>query len=873
MQAFELAHQTTAKLADGINQVVSTARRERSGAVAFPAGPSLLKARDDEYFRLSDTFTAGFAGRKPVFGYGGLGEYVFYRTYARLKDDDTKESFYDVVCRVVEGTYEIQRRWCRSMHIPWDLLKAQDSAQEMFQYIWDFKFLPPGRGLWCMGTPFMWQRGSACLNNCAFVSTEDIVVDPAEPFCFLMDMSMLGVGVGFDTKGANQVMINKPTSGRRTLCRIADSREGWVGAVRLKIDSYTIDPDIGQIDYDASEIRPAKTPIRGFGGLASGPEILLQLLTDLDVVFSRCVNRTLSSVEITDIMNIIGACIVAGQVRRTAEIGFGEPDDEAYMTMKDYRLYPEECRRWRWASNNSVFGRVGMKYDKIVNQMAVNGEPGIIWLENMRDYGRLIDGKQPGIDANVRGTNPCLTGETTLDLGDGNHRNLRDLWIAGGCKPYDPTLKTFEEKAAFYGTIAINNGYEQSVATNVYRTAVDAKVVRVSFIDGRHLDATPNHPFIVLDCADQEWRMPAGRLKPGDRIPYSNTELARFATSKDERGSSRAATIKSVEQLVGLVEIFCLTEQKRNTIAVNGLIVGNCGEQSLESYELCCLVETFPTNHRDDKEYLRTLKFAYLYGKTVTILPTHNPRTNSVMLRNRRIGLSQSGVPQALHKFGRHTMMVGFCDAGYHEITKWDRLYSRWLCIPMSNKRTCLKPSGTVSLVAGAWPGIHYQEATSYWRTVRDSKDSPLVKAFIEAGYRVEPAQTDPDRTVVIYFGVNDDPTLRTIGQVSVWEQFCNVVDYQTYWTDNQPSCTIKFKQEDKDQVRLCLETFDNRLKAISVLPFEDHGYAQAPYQPTSREEVDAYNARLKPVDFVKVINGDAQMIKGCDGDQCTTNN
>ena len=65
-----------------------------------------------------------------------------------------------------------------------------------------------------------------------------------------------------------------------------------------------------------------------------------------------------------------------------------------------------------------------------------------------------------------------------------------------------------------------------------------------------------------------------------------------------------------------------------------------CLEQTLESYELCCLVETFPTNHESLEDYLTTLKYAYLYAKTVTLGKTHWPDTNRVMLRNRRIGCS-----------------------------------------------------------------------------------------------------------------------------------------------------------------------------------------------------------------------------------------
>ena len=139
---------------------------------------------------------------------------------------------------------------------------------------------------------------------------------------------------------------------------------------------------------------------------------------------------------------------------------------------------------------------------------------------------------------------------------------------------------------------------------------------------------------------------------------------------------------------------------------------------------------------------MRTLKFAYLYAKSVTLLPTHNARTNHVMLRNRRIGLSQSGIVQAFAKFGRRRVLTEFCDAGYQEIKRWDSIYADWLCIQKSIKVTSVKPSGSVSLLAGATPGIHYPEAGTYWRTVRVAKDSVLVKILSDAGYRIEPSIT-----------------------------------------------------------------------------------------------------------------------------------
>lgn len=77
--------------------------------------------------------------------------------------------------------------------IPWDSNEMKYEAEEMYDRIFHMKFLPPGRGLWAMGTPFCHEKKFyAALNNCAFVSTAEISRDPTEPFCFLMDASMLG---------------------------------------------------------------------------------------------------------------------------------------------------------------------------------------------------------------------------------------------------------------------------------------------------------------------------------------------------------------------------------------------------------------------------------------------------------------------------------------------------------------------------------------------------------------------------------------------------------------------------------------------------------------------------------------------------------
>ena len=159
-------------------------------------------------FKLSENFINKFKRRKAPFGFNGLGELVFMRTYSRIKENGKNERWWETVQRVVEGTYSMQMNHIESHQLGWNPWQAQKSAQDMYERIFNMKFLPPGRGLWAMGTPITEEKNLyAALNNCAFVSTKTLKEDYAKPFCFLMDASMLGVGVGFDTKGAGEIIV------------------------------------------------------------------------------------------------------------------------------------------------------------------------------------------------------------------------------------------------------------------------------------------------------------------------------------------------------------------------------------------------------------------------------------------------------------------------------------------------------------------------------------------------------------------------------------------------------------------------------------------------------------------------------------------
>lgn len=666
-------------------------------------------------FRIGSDFVSSYKDKKAPFGYtdavgNSVGEITFLRTYSRLKEDGTKETWVDVCERVINGMYSLQKDHCKTNRLPWNDAKAQASAKEAFDRLFNLKWTPPGRGLWVMGTELVNKHlNSAALQNCAFVSTAEMnKMNPAKPFAFLMEASMLGVGVGFDDLGADKdFQIYKPKKEELTTIVIEDSREGWVESMSALLNSY-LKGDQGAVEFDYSQIRPAGAPIKTFGGTAAGHKPLEKLHNYIRKIFDGRDGEKLTRVDIADIGNLIGVCVVSGNVRRSAELLLGRLDDETFLNLKNSAVFPERnsydsaSPGWGWMSNNSVATNVGEDLSAIVEGIALNGEPGVIWLDMSRKYGRLADPP-----------------------------NNKDWRVAG----YNP-----------------------------------------------------------------------------------------------------------------------------------------CAEQSLESYECCTLVETYLNRHSSLEDYKRTLKFAYLYAKTVTLLPTHWVETNAIMQRNRRIGTSMSGVADFADRLGMPTLRE-WMDGGYKVIQGYDNSYSEWLGIRESIKTTTVKPSGTVSILAGESPGVHWTPGGKFFlRAIRFSNDDPMVPLFKMANYQVEPASESPETTSVVFFPIKSGST-RSEKDVTIFEKMSLAATAQRYWSDNSVSVTISFDaEEEKGHVGTVLHMYDGQLKTVSFLPQGNHTYPQMPYTQISEEEYEKMALNLLPIDFSGVYAGLAADAIGdayCTTDAC----
>jgi len=267
---------------------------------------------------------------------------------------------------------------------------------------------------------------------------------------------------------------------------------------------------------------------------------------------------------------------------------------------------------------------------------------------------------------------------------------------------------------------------------------------------------------------------------------------------------------------------------------------------------------------------LRTLKYAYLYAKTVTLGKTHWPDTNRVMLRNRRIGTSVSGIAQFITNRGLGVLR-DWLESGYDEIKKWDEMYSDWLCIQPSIKITSVKPSGTVSLLAGSTPGLHYPESRFYIRRVRLAKSSKLITPLENAGYKIEPAYGSEESTVVVEIPIDEGDGIRTKKDLTMWEQLALAAFMQRHWADNAVSATITFDPEtESDQLPFALNYFQYQLKGISFLPRVEKGaYRQMPYEEITESEYDNMKTNLKYLSLIHIEGEMANPEKYCGNDTC----
>lgn len=608
--------------------------------------------------------------------WSSVGYLTFKRTYAReVPGQNRTEEFPETIDRILKA--------CR------DQLNAGFTKEEenrLREYFLTLKASVAGRFWWQLGTATVDRLGLASLQNCAFT----VIDHPIRPFCWAMDMLALGSGVGYNLQREHvdklppvKPWFKPPTrvdNGGADFI-IPDSREGWVKFLgkTLKAAFLSDSPEKGTFTYSTQAVRGRGTPIKGFGGVASGPEDLCWGVNEISKLLMRRRDRKIRPVDALDIMNIIGHIIVAGNVRRSAQIAIGDPDDVEYLLAKRWDM--GAIPSWRAMSNNSVVcNDMSQLHEYFWDGYEGRGEPyGLINLELSRACGRLGETQYP--DPDVQGYNPCA-------------------------------------------------------------------------------------------------------------------------------------------------------------------------EQSLASFETCCLAEVFLPNVTCREELYDICELLYRINKHSLTLPSHHPETEAIVHKNMRMGIGQTGILQASAE--QRSWLSG-C---YEYLRAFDTQYSEDNGFNPSIKLTTVKPSGTLSLLPGVTPGIHPAYAQYMYRRIRIAAAHPLVATCRNKGYPIEFVRhldgTEDYNTVVVTFPFRYPDGTKLAAEMTAIDQLNEIRKLQTQWSDNSVSCTVYYRKEEIPTIREYLQKhYRNSHKSLSFLLHSDHGFQQAPYEEITKDEYERLKAATQLIDRI----------------------
>ena len=287
-----------------------------------------------------------------------------------------------------------------------------------------------------------------------------------------------------------------------------------------------------------------------------------------------------------------------------------------------------------------------------------------------------------------------------------------------------------------------------------------------------------------------------------------------------------------------------------------------CGEITLANKECCDLGEVFLPRIESKKELYDVCRLLYKTQKAVTNLKFIHEATNEIVHKNNRIGVSMSGICQALDK-------LDWLDPVYLELKAFDKLWSEKRGWPTCIKLTTIKPSGTISLLAGVSPGIHPAYSKFHVRRIRIRTSDPLVKTCYDAGYNVEYAlrldgSEDHDVSIISFPCKIDNAIYGN--DMGVIKQLELVKRVQNEWSDNSVSVTAYYTLEELPILKEWMkENYRKSLKSVSFLLHSGHGFVQAPL-----EEIDEqhYTTLKKKASKIQVQDGDMLDIE-CSSGNC----
>lgn len=324
--------------------------------------------------------------------------FIHKSRYARwIKDVERRETWEETVDRYIDNVIKNKLYYFDDEHPREEGLYE---VEEIRQAILNLEVLPSMRALMTAGPAL--DRDHVAGYNCAYLP-----VDSPRAFDEAMYILMCGTGVGFsiEDKYVHQMpIVNEHFERSDSIIRVADSKSGWARSFREIIALLYS----GQIpSWDVTNVRPAGSRLKTFGGRASGPEPLINLFEFVTELFQKASGRRLTSLECHDIMCKIGEVVVVGGVRRSALISIGDLNDDQHRAAKSSNWWASNPHRA--LANNSACYEQRPPLSTFISEWkslyeSGSGERGIFNRQASQRQAARNGRRDSGVDF---GTNPC----------------------------------------------------------------------------------------------------------------------------------------------------------------------------------------------------------------------------------------------------------------------------------------------------------------------------------------------------------------------------------------------------------------------------------------------------------------------------------
>lgn len=647
--------------------------------------------------------------------------------YANARDLMADAKFYDSYSRYdhEKGRYE---NWDESvdrvmqMHREYYASRMTPELDEVLKYVklsYEQKHIVGSQRALQFGGPQI-LRNHTKLYNCSFS-----YCDRPEFFGECFWIALCGCGVGFSVQRHHIAKL--PEIKRRTkqpkLHVIEDSIEGWATALDVLMSSYFVNggkfPEYSghRVYFDYSKIREKGALISG-GFKAPGPEPLRYALDKIEHLLNGLVIDQkivkLRPIHVYDVVMHAADAVISGGVRRAAFICLFSIDDIEMMESKTGDWFIKNKQRGR-SNNSAVVLRSSVtrpQFAELMKRTKEFGEPGFIFVDSLE-----------------HGVNPCLSGDTWVTTPDGAVQ-INDLVGKGKVK------------------LLVDGEWKETTDHGFIQTAVDY-LYELKLENGATIKATLNHKFY----SNGGWKELAD-IQVGEYIRLSRLSPDSFACF------SRVFSILPVYDEKQPVYDCCVPDG--HAFDANGIYTHNCVEIGLYSYyeglsgwSFCNLSEINGSECTSEDDFYEACRSAAAIGTLqagYTDFKFLSSTTKKIVEHEALLGVSITGWmnnPQVL--FNPEVL-----EYGAQIVNETNEYVAKLIGIRPAARTTCVKPSGSVSVVLGTASGIHPEHSPRYIRNVQFNKLSPVAQLIKEKNpYMIEESVWSANKTdYVISFPV-----------------------------------------------------------------------------------------------------------------------